>query len=93
MAMVAWLHAYVRCCPFSGSARTVSIFNEHCRRSSQPQPRGSGGDATPRKEGHKGGPAVMLDAGASGRRVSFNAQKERLPRGEEAGTLWLNKGA
>ena len=35
----------------------------------------------------------MLDAGASGRGVSFNAQEERLPRGEEAGTLWLNKGA
>ena len=25
----------------------------------------------------------MLDAGASGRRVSFNAQNERLPRGED----------
>ena len=27
-------------------------------------------------------PAAMLDAGASDRRVSFNAQNERLPRGE-----------
>ena len=43
-------------------------------------------------QGHKPGPAAVLDTCASGRRVSFNAQNRRLPRGEKAGTLWLNEG-
>ena len=88
---LAWPHVVCRVaqCP------NCLILNGHCRRSCRPQPRGSGGDATPRKDTRQDrgqcSTQVLPDVGCRITLKMSDSQEERKPG--PTGLTWASERA